>query len=306
MIVGALGISMGTHEGTEKKSSSTAKPQERDEAPEQADANIELRELNSAGLAIFGSAAVLVERTGESKIELGNIESAGSDTPQTAPDADGIKSPAQDHEPATDIPQTEPEAARSGVNRFSLLAACLALAAALGGMVGALAAYSLAQPVGPAVIATGSIGNEEFHVLKENVVQARVDLAALKASVDAANRNGNAQLTKVAERIERMERNQAEPAARLSKAAENLERIVRTETTGALVPPQPVGPRPGGADAWVLRDVRHGTAIIEGRTGTIEVDPGDVVPGMGRVEDIRKQDGRWVVLTSKGVITSRR
>ena len=298
---------MGTHEGTAKKSSSTAKPQERGEAPEQADANIELRELNSTGLAIFGSAAVLVERTGEFKIELGNIESAGINVPEPAPDAtDGIKSPAQDHEPATDIPQTEPEARRGGVNCFSLLAACLALAAALGGMVGALAAYSLARPVGPAVIATGSIGNEEFHVLKENVVQARVDLAALKASVDAANRNGNAQLTKVAERIERMERTQAEPAARLSKAAENLERIVRTETTGALVPPQPVGPRPGGPDAWVLRDVRHGTAIIEGRTGTIEVDPGDVVPGMGRVEDIRKQDGRWVVLTSKGVITSRR
>ena len=52
--------------------------------------------------------------------------------------------------------------------------------------------------------------------------------------------------------------------------------------------------------------MRHGTAFLEGRGGTIEVEPGDVVPGMGRVEDIRKQDGRWVVVTAKGVITSRR
>jgi hypothetical protein len=27
-----------------------------------------------------------------------------------------------------------------------------------------------------------------------------------------------------------------------------------------------------------------------------------MVPGLGRVEAIRKQDGRWVVLTSKGLV----
>ena len=38
----------------------------------------------------------------------------------------------------------------------------------------------------------------------------------------------------------------------------------------------------------------------------IEVDQGDVVPGLGRVEAIRKQEGRWVVMTSKGTILSPR
>ncbi len=51
-----------------------------------------------------------------------------------------------------------------------------------------------------------------------------------------------------------------------------------------------------------MRDVRRGTALIEGRMGLIEVDQGDVVPGLGRVDAIRKQDGRWVVVTSKGLI----
>jgi len=51
-----------------------------------------------------------------------------------------------------------------------------------------------------------------------------------------------------------------------------------------------------------VRDVRRGTALIEGRMGLIEVDQGDVVPGLGRVDAIRKQDGRWVVVTSKGLI----
>jgi hypothetical protein len=282
---------MGTHERTEQKTSGT---------------EAELREIVSAGTPAFDSAQVLLERSGAAKIDLAQVELATTEGPHLPLDAESGKYSAEDCEPADEIPQNDTENAPARVNRFSLLAACLALSAALGGMVGALAAYSLARPVTP-VIAASSIGSEEFQLLKENLVQARVDLAALKASVDAGNRNGNAQLAKVTERIERMERNQAEPAARLSKAAENLERIARTETTGSIVPPQPiVGQRPGGAEAWVLRDVRRGTAIIEGRGGTIEVDPGDVVPGMGRVEDIRKQDGRWIVVTPKGIITSRR
>ena len=54
----------------------------------------------------------------------------------------------------------------------------------------------------------------------------------------------------------------------------------------------------------VVREVRRGTAFIEGRMGVIEVDQGDIVPGLGRVEAIRKQDGRWVVVTSRGLILS--
>jgi hypothetical protein len=38
----------------------------------------------------------------------------------------------------------------------------------------------------------------------------------------------------------------------------------------------------------------------------VEVEPGDVLPGLGRIESIRRQDGRWVVMTSKGMITSMR
>jgi hypothetical protein len=30
------------------------------------------------------------------------------------------------------------------------------------------------------------------------------------------------------------------------------------------------------------------------------------VPGLGRVDAIRKQDGRWIVVTSKGVISAAR
>ena len=49
-----------------------------------------------------------------------------------------------------------------------------------------------------------------------------------------------------------------------------------------------------------MRDVHRGTALIEGRMGIIEVEQGDLVPGLGRVDAIRKQDGRWVVTSGVG------
>ena len=56
-------------------------------------------------------------------------------------------------------------------------------------------------------------------------------------------------------------------------------------------------------DGWVLTSVgRRGNAIVASRNGFYEVYPGDPLPGVGRVQDIRYQDGRWVVITPKGLI----
>ncbi len=59
-------------------------------------------------------------------------------------------------------------------------------------------------------------------------------------------------------------------------------------------------------DGWVLASVgRRGNAIVASRNGYYEVYPGDPLPGVGRVRDIRYQDGRWVVITPKGLIVRR-
>ena len=243
---------------------------------------------------------------------------AGMDAVESAPQAvaDEAAQESTHQEPPAEAPAPR-------VNRFTLLAAALALSAGLGGMVGVIAAASFMRgDAAPSAVA-GRTGLEEFQALKESVVQARVDLAAMKASIDAGNRNAGAQLTKLGERIDRMERSQAEPVAKLSKAIDTLDRMSRADAaaqardvTGSITPPASSVPpavaaaaRPGagGLDGWVVRDVRRGTALIEGRMGIIEVDQGDIVPGLGRVDAIRKQpDGRWVVVTTRGLITSAR
>jgi hypothetical protein len=247
---------------------------------------------------------------------------AGIDAVESAPQAVADEAAQESIQESThQEPPAEAPAPR--VNRFTLLAAALALSAGLGGMVGVIAAASIMRSdAAPSAVASRT-GLEEFQALKESVVQARVDLAAMKASIDAGNRNAGAQLTKLGERIDRMERSQAEPVAKLSKAIDTLDRLSRADAaaqardvTGSITPPAPSAPpavaaaaRPGagGLDGWVVRDVRRGTALIEGRMGIIEVDQGDIVPGLGRVDAIRKQpDGRWVVVTTRGLITSAR
>jgi hypothetical protein len=256
------------------------------------------------------------------KIEVPKLKLATIEAPRIAPEIDELK-PASEHAAADAgadeaVPQPPPaqppQPSAPIVNRVTLLAASLALAAALGGMVGTLGALGLARPNPAPVVAVARTGVEEFQALKENVVQARVELAALKASIETGNRNAGAQLTKIGERIERVERLQSEPAAKLSKAVDTLDRLARAEglsskdVTGSVAPPQAIAGQVGKAiDGWVVRDVRRGTAFIEGRMGVIEVDQGDIVPGIGRVDAIRKQpDGRWVVVTTRGNIMSAR
>ena len=73
----------------------------------------------------------------------------------------------------------------------------------------------------------------------------------------------------------------------------------------AATPPKVEVGRLPSVEGWILRDVANGGALIEGRQGIFEVYAGDPVPGLGRVDAIRRQDGHWVVVTSRGLIVAR-
>jgi hypothetical protein len=282
--------------------------------PKMALAGVDPGKVEMPKAANISAPRIEIAETNTETIAAGKIELANIEAPHLAPQIDEIAPSSGGDAAATDHATAEPaeESASPYVSRFTVLAASLALAAALGAMVGALVAYGLARPGAIPAVAVGRAALEETQALKENVVQARVELAALKLSIDSANRNTGAQLGRISERIDRVERSQAEPAAKLTKALDTLERLSRGEAaskdvTGSVVPAasglnQPAKPASAAVEGWVVRDVYRGTALIEGRMGVIEVDQGDVVPGLGRVDAIRKQDGRWVVVTPKGLI----
>ena len=81
----------------------------------------------------------------------------------------------------------------------------------------------------------------------------------------------------------------------------------RSALVDRLVVDQPGRPQQAILEGWVVRNVYRGTAIVQSRRfGTIDVEPGDTLPGAGRIENIKQQDGRWVVVTSRGLIVSMR
>src|SRR6267378_480588 len=227
---------------------------------------------------------------------------------------------------AAEAPSAPPAASHTWApaRRLAALAAGIALAAAVGTMGGAMATAEMARlwaGDSPAPVAS----TEESRTLKDSIARITTDVAALKAAVDTSGRSANSQLVKLGDRLDRFERAQAEPAAKLAKLAEAIDRIERRapgpnaaaaahDTTGAIAavvpssPPQTVAARdasPPVLEGWVVRSVYNGAALIQGRLGLVAVERGDTLPGLGRIENIRRQDGRWVVVTTKGLILAR-
>jgi F0F1-type ATP synthase membrane subunit c/vacuolar-type H+-ATPase subunit K len=65
------------------------------------------------------------------------------------------------------------------------------------------------------------------------------------------------------------------------------------------------------APRWILRDwwithARNGYVYVQGHGEIYRVVPGTPLPGLGAVEQIKRENGRWVVMTPKGIIASMR
>jgi hypothetical protein len=145
------------------------------------------------------------------------------------------------------------------------------------------------------------------------------ELTNLKASIEGSSKQSNAQVAKITDRLDRADKTQSDTAAKILRTSESLDRIdhrltgnASGEATGA-VPSASLAPGPAAADprrgileGWVLRDLFNGGALIQSpRGGVLEVIPGDNVPGLGRIEGIRREGSRWVVMTSRGLIVPR-
>ncbi|MBM3607319.1 MAG: hypothetical protein FJX29_02530 [Alphaproteobacteria bacterium] len=130
-------------------------------------------------------------------------------------------------------------------------------------------------------------------------------LASLSAALEserAAHARSLASLTSLGERMARLEKRSSDPAP---VASTQSTAVPRTAGVANLPPPPPSGINARAripAHGYVLREVYRGVALVEGRNGFIEVHPGDVLPGAGRVRSIERRGGKWIVVTANGVI----
>jgi hypothetical protein len=267
-----------------------------------------------------------------SRLDVPKLEPKAETKPEPKPGKLIVMAPAErswDREEfAPHVKADEPREA-GGKRRLSAMAAVVAIAASVGAISGALATAGMMHFASPAPAQVA-----DTSALESSVARIDADVVALKANVEHTSKTGLGQFNRTNDRLEKLEKAQAEPMAKIAKLSESVDKLRATppaaptqaaaavparETTGSIAPnqvataaaaPAPAAPkteigRLPTVEGWVLRDVSNGGALVEGRNGLYEVYAGDPIPGVGRVDAIRRQDGRWVVVTSKGLIVAR-
>jgi len=221
-----------------------------------------------------------------------------------------------------------------GKRRLGAMAAVVALATIAGAAGGAFATMGIMHTADATATAPPS------GTLDAAIARIDADVLALKAGLEHTSKAALTQFNKTTDRLDRIEKAQTEPTAKLARLSEAVEKLRATpapapvvavaapavapaaskEVTGSVTPPAAAAAAPAAAPAtpskpevghlptvegWSLADVGYGAALIRNRRGTWEVYAGDRIPGLGRIDAIRKQDGHWVVVTEKGLIVAR-
>lgn len=197
-------------------------------------------------------------------------------------------------EETAEKPEEEtPAAAASPMHstRFLQLAATVAFIAAFSSFVGSVSGAGFAHFYYPTVPATDNVQvSGDTTVLQ----QLKGELVALKAEVNSTMRGTNGQYSKIADRLDRLDQHFASAGDTTgSIASSTAAELAQPKTTDRIL------------QDWAVRDVRNGRALVESRFGGIfDVGAGSVLPGIGRVNSIKRQDGQWLILTARGTITS--
>ena len=204
--------------------------------------------------------------------------------------------------------------------RMALLAASVTVAVALGAVIGAVTANSLASTHDQ----VSSV--QERKVMQQTIARLGDELSTLKTSLDAASKSAHAQTAQLAKLSQTMNEKLAAATTKASAALAQAS----AEVTGSIAAPQTVAaqqaalaeptplpqprpqqiaaveslPRPLVVPDWHVRGAARGAVLVESHGEIYEVVPGASLPGLGRVESIRRIDGRWIVQTPKGLIVS--
>ena len=62
--------------------------------------------------------------------------------------------------------------------------------------------------------------------------------------------------------------------------------------------------RPTTIEGWTIREIAGGTVVLDGPSGAWRAAQGDTVPGIGRIDSIVRWGSRWIVATTKGLIST--
>ncbi|MDF0579360.1 hypothetical protein [Bradyrhizobium yuanmingense] len=195
-------------------------------------------------------------------------------------------------------------------------------------------AYLTTQPA-----PNNAAANAEIRILRETVAQLRKqvsgvseNLDGLRTAVDQSSKVTNDRFGRFAENLDRIERVSSSSTVKLDKLAQvqaqaqaaqapapatvqtqpalpqgpMMAAVAAPEFTGSVPAPERASAPRKAIKGWAVRQAYEGIAILQGPNGVIEAVLGQQVPGLGRIEEIRNENGRLVVEAGGGVIYSSR
>lgn len=159
--------------------------------------------------------------------------------------------------------------------------------------------------------ATRTTSDSELRNLRESVAQLRRQVAELSSTTASIRSANSAQPTVERVASRNVEREPSTQRTKTTRSPDDQYMITAAtpapEFTGSV--PAPAAPIASASrtviEGWHIRRAYDGAAVLEGKSGVIEVSPGQDVPALGRIQDISKDSGRWQVITSKGIVLGR-
>jgi hypothetical protein len=254
----------------------------------------------------------------------GRSELRAVDSPSISPAIESVARPAPEIAIDSDAPEAQVKAprfvARARHRRNAVLAAWVVVAGALGTIAGAVTSASINKPVPQIDVAA----IKERQALHKSISHLSKEVAALKASLETTSRATHTQIAKINARLA------APPKPEITGSIKTAAAVTPTPPTSppalrsppatlpVVMTPIPT-PRPATRIAatenparlsvvpdWTIRSGREGAILVDHHGELYQVVIGAVLPGLGPVEAIKRQDGRWMVVTPKGIIVSQR
>src|SRR6185312_13557232 len=195
------------------------------------------------------------------------------------------------------------------------LAAATIIAAVLGG---AVTAYFSAPRVDTAAVA-------ERHTMQMAIARLSREVGTLKSELTSASKSARAQTAQLAKLNESITEKLARESAAVTgsifapqTAAPKAEaqpastaQPAPVQTAAPLPQPRPAAEiaasnEPAVVQGWSVVGARRGLVYVRSGRDIFGVAPGARLPGVGLVEEVRRQDGEWIVVTRRGLILAER
>jgi hypothetical protein len=193
--------------------------------------------------------------------------------------------------------------------RNAMRAATIVIAAGLGAIAGVLSMHVL--PSAP----KQEVASIQQQTIEKSIVMLAREVDALKSNVDKVAKSTQTQVGKIAARIDAVKHDAARHDDNIVTGSIKTQVVAPAAASSAIAAataatitaplPQPRPPIAQVVSGWSAYVAPDGAVLVEQHGGDMfQVTTGVPLPGLGRVEAIRRENGRVEVVTAKGIVVS--